>query len=200
MEVYPLSHMPEELSQVHIALFTNVRNAAEIRSSLIAAATMDGPAGDSERDKYDFCFIEAKSIVSRAHLLTGIHQALLASSQQALSTKTTHSEILFMLNPSNNIAESLRSFGLSPKTTSLILVRIAPPPTNSDPSTENSPGWIQEKMRSLVDGDEVSLDQIGEGTVDWKVVEKLYKLPKNSADKQWVEKMVVSTVATKGVM
>lgn len=62
MESYLLSHMPTELSQIHLSLFTNVKNAADIRSSLIAAATMEGPSGDSQREKYDFCFIEAKSV------------------------------------------------------------------------------------------------------------------------------------------
>jgi len=62
MESYTLPHMPEELSQIHICLFKNVSNAKDIKSSLIAASSMDEPEGDDEREKYDFCFVEGKTV------------------------------------------------------------------------------------------------------------------------------------------
>ncbi|KAL7410879.1 kinase binding protein CGI-121-domain-containing protein [Mrakia frigida] len=195
MESYTLPHMPEELSQIHICLFKNVSNAKAIKTSLIAASSMLGAEGDEEREKYDFCFVEGKTIVSRLHLLTGIHQALLAASRGTLATKTAHSEILFTLNPSNNISDSLRSFGLSPKTTSLVLVRITPPPSGDLYTSE----WVEKKMRSILEG-EVEVGELGEA-VEWKVVEKLYKLPSGigAKDRKSAEEMVVSGVAMKSV-
>jgi len=64
--------MPEELSQIHICLFKNVSNAKAIKASLIAASSMDGPGGDEEREKYDFCFVEGKTVspIRRLHLVT----------------------------------------------------------------------------------------------------------------------------------
>lgn len=62
METYTLPYMPTELSQIHVRLFKNVSNAKDLRAGLIAAATMEGEAGDLERDKYDYCFVEAKTV------------------------------------------------------------------------------------------------------------------------------------------
>lgn len=62
MESYTLSYMPTELSRIHVRLFKNVTNAGAIRSSLIAAASMEGEAGERERDRYDYCFVEARTV------------------------------------------------------------------------------------------------------------------------------------------
>jgi EKC/KEOPS complex subunit CGI121/TPRKB len=62
METYTLPYMPTELSRIHVRLFGNVTNAAALRASLIAAAGMEGEAGQLERDRYDFCFVEAKTV------------------------------------------------------------------------------------------------------------------------------------------
>lgn len=62
MESYALPHMPSELSQIHICLFKNVSNTKAIKTSLIAASSMNGPEGDDERDKYDFCFVEGNVV------------------------------------------------------------------------------------------------------------------------------------------
>ena len=62
MESYTLPHMPSELSCVHVCLFKHVSNAKAIKQALIAASSMEGPEGDEERDKYDFCFVEGKTV------------------------------------------------------------------------------------------------------------------------------------------
>lgn len=67
------------------------------------------------------------------------------------------------------ISDSLRSFGISPKTTSLILVRITPPP-EGDLYTL---AWVEKRMRDIVEGDSLEVATVGEGTVDWKTVEKV---------------------------
>lgn len=47
---------------MHICLFKGVSNAKAIKAALIAASAMDGPDGDIEREKYDFCFMEGKTV------------------------------------------------------------------------------------------------------------------------------------------
>src|SRR5437879_3609846 len=42
-------------------------------------------------------------ITSPLHLQTAIYQALLSESQGSLRTKTIHSEIIWALNPTNNV-------------------------------------------------------------------------------------------------
>lgn len=153
MESYSLEHMPTELSQIHLQLFKNVTNAAELRSGLVAAASLEGDAGERERERYDYCFIEAKTVrllplptvasrqllmllarhrpslshfeadllellvppssvpqlLSRSHLLTAVHQALVAAARGTLATRTAHSEVLYALSPSNNVSRLPRA-------------------------------------------------------------------------------------------
>jgi EKC/KEOPS complex subunit CGI121/TPRKB len=42
-------------------------------------------------------------ITSMEHLRTAVYQAVLAAAQGGLRTKTVHSEIIWALNPSNNV-------------------------------------------------------------------------------------------------
>jgi EKC/KEOPS complex subunit CGI121/TPRKB len=119
---------PAELSHLHIALFTNVQNAAQLRARLIKAATMEGEEGEKEREAVNFAFVDALpvslsfvsclvslkltgtivQIASLLHLQTGIQQATLASTDGSMRTKTVHSEILWALNSSNNVSTFIR--------------------------------------------------------------------------------------------
>jgi hypothetical protein len=60
MESYPLvSHN----AIVHIALFSNLINAIELRSRLVAASLLTiEQGGDIERSKLDFAFIDANMV------------------------------------------------------------------------------------------------------------------------------------------
>ena len=64
METYAYAQFPAHLSVVHIALFTNIKNASVIRSRIVKAATMEGMAGDTERNAINFAFVEAKLVSS----------------------------------------------------------------------------------------------------------------------------------------
>ena len=57
---YP--HFPSALSTVHIALFTDVSNAASLRARIIAASTKEGADGDAEREAVNFAFVDAKLV------------------------------------------------------------------------------------------------------------------------------------------
>lgn len=136
--------------------------------------------------------------MSRLHLLTAIQTALLTSLPQSstssspassstpstatptpseplpesppLKTKThnIHSEILLALNTNNNISDALRAYSVSDKTKRLIVVRIA---SESSPPEKD----LYAHIASIVQGQLTSLDTL-EANVDWKKVDKLYKL------------------------
>ncbi|KAL4075554.1 kinase binding protein CGI-121-domain-containing protein [Scleroderma citrinum] len=196
MDVY---HYPQFNAVVYTAKFKNVKNAGAIRKRIIKAATAVGPDGDAEREAVNFAFIEAKLITSPLHLHTAINQALLADSQGSLRTKTVHSEIIWALNPTNNISEAIKLFGVSSKTTDLILVHIA----------SSHIGDMQQRMNAVVEGDLVPMSTIPEST-DWLDVKMHYKLngenalkeaaENESLQKSIIDNVVVSTVAMKSVM
>ncbi|KAG6331815.1 hypothetical protein ID866_7275 [Astraeus odoratus] len=155
METYRYPHFG---AVVYVAKFGGVKNAEEIRSRIIKAASLVGPDGDSEREAVNFAFIEAKLI-----------------------------------------SEAIKLFGVSSKTTDLILVHVATSDTDA----------VEKNMVDVVEGDLVRVSTIPE-TTSWSDVKKYYKLNGDLALKEAagdkgrqrtiIDNVVVSTVAMKSVM
>lgn len=53
---------PQFPSSSHIALYSTVANAAQLRSRIIKAATAVGDEGDREREAINFAFVDAKMV------------------------------------------------------------------------------------------------------------------------------------------
>ncbi|KAL0949847.1 hypothetical protein HGRIS_009880 [Hohenbuehelia grisea] len=155
---------PELGSSAHFALFTSLKNPGALRERIIKAATLEGKDGDKERAAVNFGFIDARLITSRLHLQTAIYQALLAEAQKTLRTKTVHSEILWVLNPTNNITEALRRFGVSESTQSLVVVHVC--------QTGVSGESVSQQMSEIVAGDLQPMDALAKVT-DWPAVKKV---------------------------
>ncbi|KAG1729084.1 kinase binding protein CGI-121-domain-containing protein [Suillus paluster] len=197
METYYYSQFNHAV--VQIVLFDKVTNAAAIRSRIVQAAKIIGVDGDTEREAVNFAFIDARLISSPLHLQTAIYQALLAEAQGQLRTKTIHSEILWALNPTNNITEAIRRYGVSDASTTLILVRV---------DVSDIPD-IQRRMSDIVQGSIVPFEALGQMT-DWSTIQKHYKLDSEPVLKEVqgnkdrehsiVDNIVVSSVAMKNVM
>ncbi|KAM0745763.1 CGI-121-domain-containing protein [Meredithblackwellia eburnea MCA 4105] len=198
METYPLQHG----TTVTLALFTDVKNAPQIKDRLVNASTLpDDAEGNAEREALNFSFLDASMVTSRIHVLTAVSQALIAQSHQALKTKTLQSEVLYELEPGTNITESLRHFGLSSNTTSALLVHF-------DSGSVDEKG-IYERMKRAVEGQLASLDWL-EAThegLNMKGLRKLYKVNQDAAlkgvvsgsveERGLVDSICSSTVALK---
>ncbi|OSX60740.1 hypothetical protein POSPLADRAFT_1148484 [Postia placenta MAD-698-R-SB12] len=201
MQTFRYDHFPLDVSCVHVGLFTNVTNAAQLRARLIQASLIQGEAGDVEREAVNFAFVEARLISSILHLQTAVVHAILAQAQGSLRTKTVHSEILWALSPNNNasITEAIRRFGISDETTALLAIRISSPDLTD----------VEGRMRAVVSGDLSNLNELRQVT-DWTNIRKYYKLNQDPALKtpgleearQHViaDEIVVSTVAMKSVL
>ncbi|KAL1747756.1 kinase binding protein CGI-121-domain-containing protein [Schizophyllum fasciatum] len=197
MDSFTFAHVPPELSVCHTALYTGVKNAGAIRARIVAAAT----AGDAERAAVDFAFVDARLVTSGLHLRTAVHQAVLAAARGALRTKTVHSEILFMLNPTNNISEAIRRYGVSDTCTALLVVRVH--------GSEVGEEEVRAAADTVVDGERRSVDELV-GVVDWAAVKKYHKLNGEAAvqklkgdavaERRLVDNIVTSTVAAKTVL
>lgn len=210
-------------ARVYIAQFDDVRNGAELKDALIAASK--SPEGSSERRRMDYAFVDARLVVSRQQLLTATIEAIVAAERVrgeqhvGFKTPSIHSEILWALNPNNNvrrctlpqIADALRRFGVSKTTTNLLLVHVAPPPPDGP-----EPMALLQSMISLVHGNLLTegLALPGESdmaralahmglasSLDVKELGKVYKLTDSfdyaRATPQSLEPLVCSTVATK---
>ncbi|KAF8164797.1 kinase binding protein CGI-121-domain-containing protein [Crassisporium funariophilum] len=201
MESLYFRHFQAKHSCAHVALFRNVSNAGTLKKRIIAASTAEGQHGEQERDAVNFAFIDARLITSKLLIETAISQAILAESQGALRTKTVHSEILFNLNPTHNITEAIRRYGVSESNTDVIVVKID--------SRDLAPETVEENMKAVIDGTVVQLSEL-EGVTDWPSVKKYHKLNGEMAIKEAagnpvrerviVDNIVVSSVAMKSVM
>ncbi|KAG2125892.1 kinase binding protein CGI-121-domain-containing protein [Suillus cothurnatus] len=197
METYYYSQFNNAV--VHVALFDDVTNAAAIRSRIVRAARNLSVDGDTEREAVNFAFIDARLISSPLHLQTAIYQALLSEAQGQLRTKTVHSEILWALNPTNNITEAIRRYGVSDKSTTLIVVRV---------DVSDTPD-LQCHMCDIIQGCMVPFKALGQMT-DWSIIQKHYKLESEPAlkalqgnldrERSIIDNIVVSSVAMKNVM
>ncbi|KAG8901426.1 hypothetical protein FRB99_005314 [Tulasnella sp. 403] len=176
LESYSYPHFGPDLQHVYIGYLRNIRNAESIRSRIIkAAAAPADVVGDCEREAVNFAFIDAKTITSRQHILAAVHVALIAASNSDLTTKTFHSEILWALNNSNNITESIKRFGVSESSTTLIVVRIGNATPSEDESALRSTEAVVKLIEEVVEGEWTSLDALPE-TTDWSLVQKYYKM------------------------
>lgn len=97
--------------RVYMAQFANVRNGAALKDALIAASKT--PENSDERRRMDYAFVDARLILSRQQLLTAVIEALVASERirgdapVGFKTPSIHSEILWTLNPNNNVRTAL---------------------------------------------------------------------------------------------
>ncbi|PPR00482.1 hypothetical protein CVT24_004537 [Panaeolus cyanescens] len=202
METISFPHFSRSHCQAQIALFRNVSNGGALKKRIIAASTMEGDEGEKERASVNYSFVNAKLITSKLHLQTAIYQSILAEEEGSLRTKTVHSEILYNLNPTHNITEAIRRYGVGDDTTDLIVVQINSP--DALPAPE-----VEAKLKELVTGDLAPFSDLALVT-DWSAIKKYHKLNNDPAVKEAfksttrermvVDEIVVSSVAMKTVM
>ncbi|KAJ3811281.1 kinase binding protein CGI-121-domain-containing protein [Lentinula lateritia] len=200
MESFRFNHNNE----AHAMLFYPVSNPGKIKQRIIDAAKSKGHEAEEEREAVNFSFIDASLITSRLHLETALNQAILAESQGSLRTKTVHSEILFALNPTNNITEAIRRYGVSDTTKALLVVQIVN--SSATTATAASISDVEIQMKNVVNGTIVSFDELAKLT-DWNTVEKYHKLGNEVKEKRdvaqaraFIDNVAVSSVAMKSVM
>jgi len=176
-----------------------VTNASKLRARIVRASTMGGLEGETEREAVKFSFVNARLVTSILHIQTAITQALLAAAQNTLRTKTVHSEVIWALNPSNNITEAFRRYGVSDDSTALLVIRIDP--------LESSD--VERRMNGVIEGTQAPISELADLT-DWIAVKKYNKLngdlvireTRNDPDLEHclINDIVVSLVAMKSVI
>lgn len=154
-----LEHLPADYT-IHIALFSDIKNAAFLHQQLLAGNT-----------DFEYALIDASIIVSKLHALAASYRAVNDLVENRLRSRNVHSEIVFSLSPNNNIAESFRRFGITPTTTNLLVVKVSTP---SQPTTAHT---IQSHLTANLEGDQVEFsDEVLSTMTDLARVRKIYKL------------------------
>ncbi|ORZ02233.1 kinase binding protein CGI-121-domain-containing protein, partial [Syncephalastrum racemosum] len=156
-----------------VALFRNVKNAAELRKRLI-----------SQDSSLTCALLEASLILEPLHVLLAVNRAVADEANQQLKSHNVYSEIVFGLSPATNIAQALRRFGINDETKNLMVVVLGGEPTE-----------VEQYMRDTVHGDLVPLTELDQ-LRDLPQIKKYYQL--NSADTDHLMPLVASAMALKG--
>ncbi|EKD18171.1 uncharacterized protein L3040_007654 [Drepanopeziza brunnea f. sp. 'multigermtubi'] len=154
-----LEHLPPS-HDLHIALYHKVTNAAFLHQQLLAGNT-----------DFEYALVDASVILSKLHILAAAYRAVNDMLENRLRSRNVHSEMVFSLSPNNNIAESFRRFGLTPTTSSLLVLKLSTP---THPFLASA---VQAHLASAIDGEAVPLtDDSLRAVTDVARVRKLYKL------------------------
>lgn len=159
-------------------------------------------------------------ILSEIHIYAACFQAISNKISNKLKTRNVHSEIVFCLSPKNNvrltfsnlrtlanldsqIAASFSNFGITPKTSDLVAVKIA------EEALQNS---IRTHLGRAIEGENIQFSDISLASLtDWVTVNKLYSLgglrpeedvrklgKKEDFDLKKIEALVLSGMALRG--
>ncbi|KIW09543.1 uncharacterized protein PV09_00416 [Verruconis gallopava] len=154
-----LPHLPDFL--IYALLFKDVKNAAHLRQQLVAGNT-----------EFEYAFLDATKILSVNHALAAVFRAVNDMIHNRLKSRNVHSEIVFSLNPNNNIADSFRRFGVTDSTKHVLAVKVVAKQAQGvqpvDPETH---------LKAVVEGTHVDFnDENLKDIADLPQIRKLYKL------------------------
>ncbi|KAK0732356.1 kinase binding protein CGI-121-domain-containing protein [Apiosordaria backusii] len=167
LERIQLEHIPPNY-RVYGALFRDVSNASFLQTQLL-----------SRNPEFEYAFIDASTIVSRAHLLAAVWNAVYTSIEGNLRTPNVHSEVVASLNTNNNIADGYRRWGITPdKTKDLAVIKIlTSSETLPDAEQEKEAEKVWTHLTAQIQGRpaELTNQELAQVT-DWQKVRKYYKL------------------------
>ncbi|KGO71914.1 Kinase binding protein CGI-121 [Penicillium italicum] len=175
---------------VHVALYRDVQNAASLKSQLLAGHTeFENQSTNTKRQ-----------VLSRAHATAAVFRAVNDYMHNRLKSHNVHSEIVFSLNPTNNITESFRRFGITDSTKDLLVIKVSVSPEITHES-------VAAHLDSSIQGTPVPFDDQTLSTIsDINKIKKAYKLgalpsptgKENDEAKQRLENSLLSAIALRG--
>ncbi|OAA40673.1 Protein cgi121 [Metarhizium rileyi] len=162
LETLSIEHVPSSYT-AYLSLFRDIQNANFLHQQLLA-----------RNADFEYAFVDASVVVSRRQLLSAVFKAVTVAANDALKTPNVHSEIVVSLNPSNNIADSYRRFGISPATKDLFVVKVT---QSSESNLAPSKASIQAHLTDHVRGKPVEASDANIAAItDVAKVRKYYKL------------------------
>lgn len=173
-------------TQLLIALFENVKNAADIRKRVLQPA--------SDTDALPYAFISADTVYSVEHLFAAVYRALIDGSDGQARTKSVHSDIIFSLSPNNNIMDGLRRFGIADDSRNLLVVRVL--------GIDDDAVAAHIELASVVHGNETEVsDTTLEHLCVPEVLRKNYKLPAtfDLTDRRLTNSALVGALSLRGL-
>jgi len=162
---------------LHIGLFHNVNKIEDTLTKLMAST-------------FQVALINPIVIIDEFQVLVAANKALASFSTSNNITKTPQSELVYNLSPSNNIAESLKIFGVYPSIQSVLVAILD--------CDENG----VKAITSLINGEEVDLSHL-HSSFNEALIRKHYHITPieaNPHDRASLLKSIVNAISTKGIL
>lgn len=157
VQTFHLPHFPSY--PIYISLFKDVENASFLRQQLLEANA-----------EFEYAFLDATMILSTTHALAAVFRALNDMLNSRLKSRNVHSEVVFSLNPNNNIADAFRRFGIADTTRILLAIKIS---TNPNITAES----VERHLSSSITGVAIPFtNDVLTNITDLVKVRKIYKL------------------------
>ncbi|XP_065829646.1 EKC/KEOPS complex subunit Tprkb-like [Oscarella lobularis] len=157
---------------VGLALFTDVKNAADLRKK-VADGNLTG------------ALLEPKMIVETFQVLVAANKTVQALNRKCMKTRGIHTEIIYNLSPTRSITDSLKKFAIGDESTSVLLAVV----------DEASGTMLRDACRH-VDGHLAHLDDLVD-LADSARIRSVYKIGDNELRIGSLLDAVVMRMATK---
>ena len=191
-----MAEMGSDYGCCEMFLFRNITN-----TEVLHAAVLEG--------KVQCAMIKPSLVAHPLQVAVATKKALMAAKRvgnasktdlknKGMITKSIFTEILYNLAPTKNIAESLKTFGLSKDDKNILVVLIK----EQTQATENQ--LHQKDLLNIINGDLVSqlmdTEQGLPSLTNWEFISKVYKLKSVTPNTTDIIDILVSRAATKDVM
>eukprot|EP01089_Gocevia_fonbrunei_P000938 TRINITY_DN10909_c0_g2_i1.p1 TRINITY_DN10909_c0_g2~~TRINITY_DN10909_c0_g2_i1.p1 ORF type:complete len:192 (+),score=21.16 TRINITY_DN10909_c0_g2_i1:31-606(+) len=158
-----------------LALFTNVENAKEVLQKLLS-------------NELQISCINPALIAGELQILTAANRALYNQSVGKLQSKNLHTELIYNLSGDKNLAQSLKTFGMSPDS-STVLVGIF-----------NKTLEQCQNLTHLIKGQETDIDTAFSSQVHLakELVTKKYSITEEELTSGDLETAIVNRISVRG--
>ncbi|TDH74202.1 uncharacterized protein CCR75_001177 [Bremia lactucae] len=159
---------------LHAGYYVNVKNSSVLRQSF-----MD--------KKIDVALLNADLIAGPLQVHAAAMRALQSDASKSLTTRSLHAELVFNMSGSRNVSESFKRFGISEKTTSIVVCVF-----DADEA-------ILKEVEANVEGIQVPFEELGASLThqDNQLIIKAYKISELELTQSSLVDAATCRIATK---
>lgn len=159
--------------KLDVALFHNVKNSSQLLDAAVSGAIQAA-------------FVNASLVHSLLPVKVAAWKAISDQALGTMMTKNVHTELVFNLSPDNAIATSLKTFGISEKTSSVLLCLVNATPEQRD------------KAFKMIVGDAVpNVDSALTKECDINTIRELYKINKVEEQANGIVNAIINRISCK---
>ncbi|XP_063980865.1 EKC/KEOPS complex subunit TPRKB-like [Diachasmimorpha longicaudata] len=171
MEGYTLQLDPRTDKYLTLHLFTNVKNANEIKQKV-------------QTGKLQCCILKASMIVDSFQVVVAANKAVLRMHSGSMITRGVFTEILYAISSSTNISQSLMRFGIDGRDRNIVVALL---------HGENEGEELENEVLGQIDGERTPIARLRE-FADVGLIRKTYKIDEEELKVSSLQDSIVSRI------